>query len=373
MFFAGYFLLRIISNIYYITTYSQPIKTIFLIIFEQLGLIIGLYLVDPAKRDFIKIIKCIVWPATILFFIGINESFSYFRPFDYLYTVSRDILNDHYIRLGLLRATTTMGLPGFFGNMCVLVFPLILFLYHVTKKLIYVCISPLNILAIIHSGSRSDMIFIAFIIILYSIVRLFDKSERKSFIKHFLCISNFLLLFILLMCQTPRIKYYYEGTAKSLLNEAGFNYDLNEDSPDSTVGYGGNSTGGVLSRSSQFSGIGYALSKNPLFGLGSGAQMRKEVMYKWQGHWYNYSTIDVGLVEIFVSEGIIGFLAYCILIFFWFFIMLKCLKVSKTTSTYTFSLILPSYLLCTLSTINMPSFLMLYIYLSLVLLKQLKE
>ena len=49
-FLAGYFVLRIVSNLYYVTTYGQAIKTILEIIFEQLLLLIAFYFLDPTKE-----------------------------------------------------------------------------------------------------------------------------------------------------------------------------------------------------------------------------------------------------------------------------------------------------------------------------------
>ena len=126
IFLFSYFFFRIVSNCYYITIYRQSITAIFSIIFEQLCPIIAVFLLQPTKEQTTTIIKTTVYSASALFAIGILESYTRIRPFDSLYTVQREMLNEHYIRLGLYRATTSLGLPVFYGNMCIIILPLIL-------------------------------------------------------------------------------------------------------------------------------------------------------------------------------------------------------------------------------------------------------
>lgn len=292
-----------------------------------------------------------------IFLSGIFESITSVRIFDALYTVSRAMLNDHYIRLGLLRATATMGLPGFYGNMCMLILPLILYLYECEKSKKYLLNIGLCLLAIIHSGSRSNILFSAFVIAVYFIFVLKDKDRRLLFFKNCLVIIIALSVFICLASAiSPNLRYFYVGSGKSVLNEFGFEFDIAKDAPAGVKGYGRNPNG-TVSRTRQFTGMYYAFGINPLFGLGSGAALRGDVQYYWHindvtDKWIAVKSYDLGIVETFCDEGILGLAGILSLLFF------MCLK-SKHNKFYQLSLL--SYLLAMLGTSNMFSFLMMYI------------
>ena len=357
LFIGGYFILRILSNLHYALSYSSSVKKLLLIIFEQLLLLISIYLLAPTKEEILKIIKIVVWTATVLFVIGILESIFSFRPFDALYTIFRDIYHIHYYRLGLLRATTTMFAPAVFGNMCILIMPLILFLYEKERSKKYLLISCLDILAAIHSGSRAAVLFLIVVGSAYFFYILKDKARRLLFIKNGAMIIVALLLYMTIasFCS-PKLRYFYTGNVKSVLNEIGFNYDLAEDAPEGVDGFGGNIYGSA-SRIRQFTGIYYVVQRHPFFGMGADAPLRKDLQFFWhtdtnKNKWIDARSYDVGIVEIFCDEGLIGLLGMCSLIIFMF------LK-SKNNKQYLFLIF--TYLLSTLETGNMFAFLMFYI------------
>lgn len=357
-FLGGYFIFRIISNLYYVTTYSDAIKTIFEIIFEQLLLLIALYLLAPTKEEIITTIKAVVWSATTLFAIGIFESFTFIRPFDALYTVSRYMLNSYYVRLGLLRSVTTMGLANFYGNMCLLVTPLIFYLHKTTRQKRYLVVLFLDVLAIIHSGCRSDMIFFIIISTIYLIMIFKEKDAFSSALKSGAIVLCTIAMWIAIMCSiSERYNYYYVGTGKSLLNTVGFDFDLDEGAPEGVDGYGTNESAATYSRIFQLSGIKYALSINPLFGLGSGAQSRGDIQYVFKDKIYHTNTIDMGIVEILVTEGLIGILGFVSLSALFSYNVLKTHKKSRLpeyNKEVKFKLLfLTTYILCMLGTSNM--------------------
>lgn len=363
---AGYFLFRIISNLYYITTYTQPAKTILSIVFEQFLFLVAIYLLYPTKEEINNLLKVIVYCSVVIFIIGIFESITYYRFFDELNTVSRTIINEHYVRAGLLRSTTTMQMPGLFGNMCVLMLPLILYLQKITAQKRYIAFTAIDFLAIIHSGSRSDVMF--FFIIIFSFICLELKHrglrELKTIIYNSFCVVALLLVFIVPISYiNPNCRYFYTATAKSVLNEFGCNYDLDEDAPEGVDGYGKNAgkngSGGINSRTRQFSGITYAMKRNCLFGMGSGAANRNSVYYYINNRWYPYSTIDIALVEILYCEGALGLFAYFLLFCYIAISLIKVRKKQPADLYISIILYFLSYLLCTLSTANMFSFLIL--------------
>lgn len=349
----GYFVLRLISNLYYVTTYGQAGKTFFLIIFEQLLFVIAIYVLAPTKKEVNTVIKIIICVATLLFIIGIFESYTYIRPFDSLYTVSRHVMNEHYVRLGFLRATTTLGMPGMYANMCVMILPLILYMYKKEMHKRYLLSAGLCFLAIIHAGSRSDLLYLIPILGIYFIYVLREKHDRLIFLKNLLAVLAFVFIFIVAVSVVyPSARYYYAGTGKSLLNEVGFNFDLSADAPEGSDGFGTNSVRGSVSRTQQLTGLLYTSRINPLFGLGSGAQVRDAVQYYWNNKWHIVNSYDLGLVEIYCDEGILGIVGILLLL-----AHLALLSKRKPL----LQLLLITYLLTTLNTVNMFPFLFVYL------------
>ncbi|WP_028241937.1 hypothetical protein [Pseudobutyrivibrio ruminis] len=355
---GGYFLFRIAANLYYVGTYAAAVKTIFLIIFEQLLFLVAFYMLSPTKEEIDKLFLIIVRVATVFFIIGIFESVTFVRPFDALYTVGKEVINEHYVRLGLLRATTTFGMPGLYANMCVLVLPIIIYVYNMYHKKRYLASIWLCILALIHTGSRADYFYLPIIFGVYVLFLLKEKGKLILFIRNTAIIVVTLFLFIGTNCAgNPYFRYFYIGTGKSILNEVGFDFDLNEGAPEGIDGYGANDKaagsiqGGTGSRKVQLTSIGYTLQQSPLFGFGAGALDRKELKCYIAGEWRPYPAIDVGIVEAVTYEGILGLIGVTLAIVSMFLLargnkdrLILCIV----------------YLLTTLSTVNMYAFLFLF-------------
>ena len=358
---GGYFVFRIISNLRYLGTYSEAAKAIFLIIFEQLLFLIAFYMLAPTKDEIDKLLIILVRVATVFFVIGIFESVTFVRPFDALYTVSREVINEHYVRLGLLRATTTFGMPGLYANMCVLVLPIIIYVYNMYHKKRYLASIWLCILALIHTGSRADYFYLPIIFGVYVLFLLKEKGKLILFIRNTAIIVVTLFLFIGTNCAgNPYFRYFYIGTGKSILNEVGFDFDLNEGAPEGIDGYGANDKaagsiqGGTGSRKVQLTSIGYTLQKEPFLGFGAGAIDRKELKCYIAGEWRPYPAIDVGIVEAVTYEGILGLIGVTLAIVSMF------LLARGNKDRLILGIV---YLLTTLNTVNMYAFLFLFIVL----------
>lgn len=358
---GGYFVFRIISNLRYLGTYSEAAKAIFIIIFEQLLFLIAFYMLAPTKDEIDKLLIILVRVATVFFVIGIFESVTFVRPFDALYTVGKEVINEHYVRLGLLRATTTFGMPGLYANMCVLILPIIIYVYNMYHKKRYLASIWLCILALIHTGSRADYFYLPIILGLYVLFLLKEKGKLILFIRNTAIIVVTLFLFIGTNCAgNPYFRYFYIGTGKSILNEVGFDFDLNEGAPEGIDGYGANDKaassiqGGTGSRKVQLTSIGYTLQQSPLFGFGAGALDRKELKCYFAGEWRPYPAIDVGIVEAVTYEGILGLIGVTLAIVSMF------LLARSNKDRLILGIV---YLLTTLNTVNMYAFLFLFIVL----------
>lgn len=355
---TGYLSIRIIANLYYIRIYSQPIKTLFILIFEQILLLLAVFFMNLDRKELLRLIKAIVYVSVAMFLLGIIESLTGIRITNQLYTVHRYVLNAHYVRLGLLRSTVTMSLPGLYGNFCVLILPAILYLYEKERLKRYLLFIALDIFACVHSGTRSSLLFLIAIIAVTFILNVSNIKRLTLFIKNAAIVLLCSVLVVgLLSFASNRLSFFYSGSAKAVLNEVGFNFDLDEGAPEGVSGFGSNSDG-TASRASQFSGIRYALSINPIFGLGSGAQNRGQIMYYWKSSWRFFHTYDIGYVEMLCDEGILGGISFLLLICAISVLILK----GQPGKEKAYSLIwIVSYLLCLLSTINMYSFLFMFI------------
>lgn len=359
----GYFFLRIVSNLYYVTSYSHAVKTIFAIVFEQILLVLAFYLLKPSKDELLTLGKTVIYTSTVFFILGIIESFTCTRIFDYLYTVNRNMMNFYYIRLGLLRATTSMGLSNVYGNFCLLMVPLILYFFHTTRQKRYPVILFLDFIAIIHSGCRSDIMFYIFILVIYFGFIGRQKSYLIAYGKVFMGIIVATALWVAVFSLADdHYRYYYEGTAKSVLNELGADYDLNANAPDDVDGYGTNCGYGTASRTEQISGLKLALSENLLFGLGAGCQDRGTYQYMHKGKLISPHTIDMGFVEVLACEGIIGFIGFIFLFIFMIRMIIKNYTNGNPVD-HLMALLFLSYQLCMLSTVNLYTYLTLYIVL----------
>ena len=312
-------------------------------------------------EEVINIIKSIVWCASVWFIFGIIESLTSVRLFDELFTMSRGLNNIHAYRLGFLRSVTSMGFANIYGNMCLLIFPLILYLLKLTQKRIYLICLFLDFLAIIHSGCRSDLIWFFLLSVMYLLLIFFThKEDFRRMLTYFITLMVAIILWTAVAIQiNDRLNYYYVGTAKSVLNVVGFSFDLDADAPEGIKGYGSNPDG-VLSRTSQLSGIQYTLSKNPVFGLGNGFQNRGDIKYYHMGWWKAIHSVDLGIVEIIGAEGLLGLVAFLFIFGGYLIILLQRTKMNIFPLDSITSYLLPfTYLLCTLSSANMMTFLLL--------------
>lgn len=353
----GYFIFRIISNLYYCTKYSSSLKTILLILFEQLFLLIAVYLISPDKDERFLIIKSVVWCAVGVFILGIFESITSVKTITYaLYTVQRPMWNDEFYRLGILRATSTLGLANYFGNSCILCLPLIFYLYDKLRQKRYLVAVVVTILAIIHSGCRSDLYFFFLIVFIYFIRVFRDKERLKLFLKNtlYIGVSTFVIIFLLAV-YNPTLANYYSGLTGLVFNEFNPNFDEYKAAEVTEV-----IDRGSHSRLMQFTGLYHVATISPLTGLGSGAELRGEIQYyttddmsEFKG-WNTFYSYDVGIVEIFCNEGLLGLIGVIMLLLFLYID-------SKKARIFPYRILLPVYLMCTLSTSNMFEYIFLYI------------
>ncbi len=308
-----YFSMRLLANLYYFRTYSDAINNIFKMLAEQIALIIIFpeFLSNDEKR--LKAVKMLVYGCGVISILGILETLTGVCLFDYLYTVKRSFLSERYIRMGLLRAATSFGHANLMAFYMSVMAPFVFWLYGRTKEKRFFIIAILHFFALVFTGSRGSLFAYGITVLLYFFLS--EKEERGKLFRRFAI--GAVIAAVLIFGQravSVNLKYYYDTTVKSLLNAVGFDFDLNEGAPEGSGGYGTNAKEGNASRLSQFSGIEYTVSVNPLFGLGAGADRRGDIYYKWNGKWRKSHTYDVGYVGIISDEGLIGALGFAFLL-----------------------------------------------------------
>ncbi len=341
--------LRIIPNIYYIFTLTQAINAIFKILIEQVLLSILALNVIEKRND---IIQSICYGMGVVSTIGIFESIFVVKFSPLFWTVNRTMLDERYIRLGLLRSVFTFSMPGCFAMFLVVQMPLVIYMYFFTRKTRYILIANLALIAVIHSGSRASIVtFFIMISICFLVIK---KEWRRDYLYKVIIsvVCTFGFIFLLSLCSDS-LQYYYVGTIKSLLNEIGFRFNLSAGAPNGVDGYGINGGTGFFSRLFQLSGIEYTLRQHPFVGLGAEAQNRWAIMYKWIKDWHNYNTYDIGYVAFIGDEGLIGFAGNMFLLIV---LVFKCFRNKKkymSTEQGFLGICIITYMICLLFTNGM--------------------
>lgn len=299
-----YFSFRIIAEVYFLPSLAgYAIKELFSIIFEQLLVMVLIIEVITDMRIFFRCIHSLIMGATLIFCVGIIQTFTGINLAYYLNTVHRTMLQTNGLRLGLSRAEASFGHPVYFAEFCVLLIPLISYAFDVSKKKRYLFILALDIIALFLSNSRGALLPGVMIFIFLLISK--KKSVKKKY-NYFLVVSLFVMILIIFI--VPSVGTLVDTVVKSILNIFGAGFDLGSD-------YGGNSEG-LDSRASQISGIWWVVTNGALlFGLGPEAHMRGLVSYFFNNRWNNLRTIDVGYVGFFICEGLIGSIGQLALIF----------------------------------------------------------
>ena len=295
MILGVYFATRIIAELYFAPSLtSYVIKELFSIIFEQLMVVILISKIVTTEKMFNRCINCLVVGASVIFVVGIIQSLSGVNLAYFLNTVHRTMLQTNGFRLGFTRAEASFGHPVYFGEFCVLLMPIISYLYDYTGKKKYMIALCLDLVALVLSNARGAILPGAIILVV-----MIMRKSKKAKIRYVGIGVIGILSLILLSFLIPSLGEILKTIINSILNIFGANIDLGSN-------YGGN-TSGLESRTSQLTGITWVIMNGAaLFGFGPDAHMRGLVSYYFNSRWNNLQTIDVGYVGFFLCEGVIG-------------------------------------------------------------------
>lgn len=299
--FVSYFVCRILANLYYLTSIYEAINTEFVLVFEQLFLVLLLLQYVKTKEDVVKCAKALVYASGIVAVISIISVITGENLFYFLKTVNRDMLMASTTRMGIVRAEAGFGHPVYYGVYCALMIPLSYYLIELSQKKVFIVISGLNAIALMLTESRGSIAALGFLIV-FSLFKM-SQARRRRLLKG---ISIIIVIAILAIVLVPEVANQFSLIIQSML--AIFNADI------AINNFGGNSSTGLSSRLIQFTGVIWTGMHNAIFGLGASCHTRGVLSYyKDEIGWFTVSTIDNGFVGYFVQEGILGICGFVLL------------------------------------------------------------
>ena len=297
--FKIYFIALIFVNVIHLSdAFSDSLKELFSLIFEQLLLVYILFNLLNTKDRIFLAVKWMVYASAIITLFGAIEAFTGVNVFFYLTTTQREMLQSEYVRLGFQRAAGPFGHSVYFGTYCVLMLPFSLFLSRQTKKFRFTLIAILNVVGVFLSMARGAIVVMVALLIILLLKHGIRLTKRGFKIVTVVCI---VLAFSLLIITPVRelLVELINSTMESIFSEGATNQDF------------GNNTAGLASRLGQFSGFLWTIQQNCfLFGFGSNCHVRGLVRYYSGTRWNTIRSFDVGYVAQFMQYGIIGFIGY---------------------------------------------------------------
>lgn len=301
-----YFILLFITNLFYVTVTSEAIKAILTIILEELILVWVITKLITTKIILQKCLQLLVFSSGVLGLLSIIESIIGVNIFYYINTVSREMLMASFSRMGYYRAEAGFGHAVYYGAYCVVMIPICMYFIENTRKnYIYIVCFCLNIVGLVFSNSRGSLLAFIFIMLIMLITK-----KQKDLLKYRWLIFLIIFISIITYIFVPTVTTFISDIVLSIFN-------IFSENSTEILNYGINK-GGLDSRLLQITGIIWAFSKNPLFGLGAGAHTRGLMYYNANGHWLKTNTFDVGYIGIFCQYGIIGTIGYLVLFAFLF-------------------------------------------------------
>lgn len=295
--------LAIVANIVHLgDSGSYSIKAIFSIVLENLLLIVVLYNILNSSKSIYYFIKIMVMTSAIVTFFAIIEFATSYNVFYLFTTTSRTVYQAAYVRSGMTRAEASFGHSVYYGVYCTCMLPFSLYLYENTKKRKYLLFAMLNIVGVLISGSRGQMVAGAVAMFLMLCKK---RGEIKK--EYYRAIILGVIVLGILVIFIPGVFSYISENVKSILNIIGFNFQISKDF--------GINAGGLDSRTIQLSGLKWLMINGVfLFGLGSRSAARGLVSYYWNSYgWQVVKSVDVGYVGWFLEYGLVGALGYAAL------------------------------------------------------------
>ena len=210
-----------VNMVHIIDVPADSVKALFSIVFEQVTLLILIVYSLNTEEKVQNALKYMVWGSAVLGVLGIVEVVTGTNVFYALNTVNRKMLQASYERLGMLRAEGSFGHPVYYGVYSVSMVAFSLFLYESSRKKSYLFIALLNVLGVILSSSRGQILTLA-ILFLYMYINK-NKEVRN---KYFLVLLGLIPVFLVILFFVPALGDGILSIIKSTLNAVCFNFEV---------------------------------------------------------------------------------------------------------------------------------------------------
>jgi len=323
-----YFVVLLVVNLTFILDTSEALKQIFVMAAEEYALVWLLLLVLDSRKKLVVAIEVFAIASGVTGLLAALGCILDQNLFHFLDTVSRELTQVTYYRLGLLRAAAGFGHPVYYGSFCAVMVPLCMFLVeqqeNPKKRLLFSACLVMNFVGVVFANSRGSILALGCTAVLVFCIRLASKSLKKLFQTYIPIFAAAAAVMLLVAVLSPAGISFLGNTIKSVIQsiipynpDSGLleGNDIIEDLLNQNEGalqpeYGENANG-LSSRFVQLTGIGYTLSQNPWFGMGPNAFARGLVAYTFvEGHLSFVKTVDVNIVAIIGQYGLVGLIAF---------------------------------------------------------------
>lgn len=289
---------------------------IFIIIFEQFILVLMIKGFISSKEDIYRCIEFMVYCSFVLAVISILQTvvgIDISTVFSLTESRVEQAITD---RMNVVRA---FGTTNAISNGCYIAFAVLIniFIYEKTKKIRYIFILAVNVVALACTMTRSAILSLGIVLFVMIVIRN----------KQFITIYSKYILFAIAGIATvivikPEILNGVKEVLKSILNVLGFNIELSDQ-------FGMNADNASYSRMVQWTSLAYMYKEGFLmFGYGYRAFVRGKLFYYFEQFkcWTRATALDTGFVSIATERGLVGLLNNILL---WMKILFDSIRFTK--------------------------------------------
>lgn len=330
----------IVDLMHFQDAFSYSINDILAIILENIVLVILIVNIVKTKWSMDRFISLMVATSAIVGILAVLEFATGFNVFYLLTTSTRDFLQSSYDRLGMRRSAAGFGHSVYYAVYCMGMIPFCTYCYEVKRNEKYLIYAAINLLGVVVSGARAQLIFT--IIMLLLMYRKETKKFRNKYNKFFFIGT---VLIIIAIVFVPLFRTYVIQNVISILSNLGFNFSVSD-------AFGVNANG-LYSRTVQLSGIEWLKSQGKIWtGLGTASAYRGLVSYYYSDTgWQTTSSIDIGYVSWLLNYGVIGFIVNCCMyVSIILFLSVKIKKQTEKTLYNCFNWFFIAYIMNLLTT-----------------------
>lgn len=293
--------INILISIIHLFDKTGEINKLFNILFHQIFLVAVIKRFVTTKEEFVKCIDFMILGFMVSCIAGILQTLFSIDPSEPVMMFLRGERIGLNERMGLSRARGFCTSPIMFACECGFFAILSLYLFELKKSSKYMTAVLLCIAGIAMSMTRSAMLGLGLVYIIFFISRF--KVAVKLYIKY-ICIA--FVIGIAVIIFVPKVGNVVLEPLKSALNAIGFNFNISSN-------FGDNVSNPIGSRTNQWTLFAYMVQNGSLLiGYGYNAYTNGFLHFWYTGftNWSRAQALDVGFVSVLGESGVIGLLNY---------------------------------------------------------------